>query len=68
MAYNMPRLMLLPIDCGRCYSHFVIYLLFRLMLLPVGCGRCYCHFIASLSVLMADGIAKMSLVFCNHQC
>ena len=23
MAYNMPRLMLLPIDCGRCYSHFV---------------------------------------------
>ena len=24
--------------------------------------------IASLSVLLADGIAKMSLVFCNHQC
>ena len=38
------------------------------MLLPFGCGRCYCHFIASLSVLMADGIAKMSLVFYNHQC
>ena len=38
------------------------------MLLPVGCGRCYCHFITSLSVLLADGIAKMSLVFCNHQC
>ena len=41
---------------------------FRLMLLPVGCVRCYRHFIASLSVLLADGIAKMSLVFCNHQC
>ena len=38
------------------------------MLLPFGCGRCYCHSIASLSVLMADGIAKMSLMFCNHQC
>ena len=61
---------------GRCYCLLIVadviatlfIFVFRLMLLSVGCGRCYCHFIASLSVLMADGIAKMSLVFCNHQC
>ena len=33
------------------------------MLLPYGCGRCYCHIIASLNVLMADGITKMSWCF-----
>ena len=61
---------------GRCCCLLVVadvkatlfIFVFRLMLLPYGCGRCYLHFIASLSVLMADGIATMSLVFCNHQC
>ena len=40
MACNMPRQMLLPIGCGRCYNHQYYYFLFRQMLLPLGCGRC----------------------------
>ena len=63
----MPRLMLLPIDCGRCYSHFV-YIYIQADVIACWMWQMLCHFIASLSVLMADGIAKMSLVFCNHQC
>ena len=68
MAYDMPRQMLLPIGLWQMLKPSLFIFVFRLMLLPFDCGRCYCDFIASLSVLMADGIPKMSLVFCNHQC
>ena len=34
MAYSMPRQMLLPVVCGRCYNH-IVYTCNRLMLLPM---------------------------------
>ena len=65
MACNMPRQMLLPVVCGRCYSHFVYICL----------GWCYCLWLWQMLLpilpqvlLMADVIAKMSHLYCNHQC
>ena len=46
----------------------IIYISIQADVIAFWLWQCYCHFIASLSVLMADGIVKMSLVFCNHQC
>ena len=61
----MPRQMLLSVVCGRCYSHFVYICL----------GWCYCLWLWQMLLpilpqvlLMADVIAKMSYLYCNHQC
>ena len=42
MAYSMPRQMLLPVVCGRCYSH--LYIFVQADVIAYDYGRCYCQY------------------------